>query len=69
MELLGSSFVSTTADRPSLPEGGTGACRIIVWPQGDHEANALGTWVEMPAAGYPTTTVPERGGRLASSGW
>jgi len=33
------------------------------------EANALRTWVEVPAEGYPRTKVPEGGGRLARSGW
>jgi anti-anti-sigma factor len=160
MKLLGSSFFTTTADRPTLPEGGTGAGPIIVWLQGEHdlstdealcrtlaraialgsaglvldlsevgfiavstlrvivraeqllrhqsrsltvrspsrcarrimgacglnellgpsseelsaelrasdEANALRTWLKVPAEGYPRTKAPERGGRLARSG-
>ncbi len=69
MKLLGSWFFTTTADRPTLPEGGTRAGHIIVWLQGEHEANALRKWVEVPAEGYPRTKVPTGGRRLARSGW
>jgi hypothetical protein len=69
MKLLGSSFFTTTADRPSSPEGGRGAGPIVLWLRDEHEANALRASVEAPAEGYPRTKVPEGGGRLARSGW
>ncbi len=36
MNLVGSAFF-TVADRPTLPQGGTGAGHIIVWLQGEHD--------------------------------
>ena len=68
MNLVGSSFF-TVADRPTLPQASTGAGLIIVWLQCEHDANALRTWVEVPAEQHPRTKVPEGTGRLARIGW
>ena len=69
MKLLGSSFFTTATDRPTLPEGGVGAGPISVRLQGEDEANALRTWVEVPPEEPTRTMMPEGGGRLARSGW
>jgi anti-anti-sigma factor len=37
MNLVGSSFFTTMAGPPTLPEGGTGGAPIIVWLQGEHD--------------------------------